>query len=253
MKKALYCLMLFLFFQTQIIFGQEKTVVYTSETLQIEQISPNTYVHISYLNTNDFGKVGCNGMLVIQNGEALVFDTPANEEASIELINWLEKDQKSKVNGVVATHFHWDCLGGLNEFHDKEIPSYASAKTIELAKDAGYPIPENSFKKKMNLKAGNIEVINQYLGEGHTKDNFVAYVPSDKVIFGGCMIKELGAGNGNLEDANVSDWSSTVRKVKSTFPEAVLVIPGHGKIGGIELLDYTIEMFEKNEVEGRIK
>ncbi|MEB2774447.1 subclass B1 metallo-beta-lactamase [Algoriphagus sp. D3-2-R+10] len=222
-----------------------QTTIYESETLKIEQISPNTFVHISYLNTEDFGKVGCNGMIVINEGEALVFDTPANDEASLELLNWLENDQKTKVKGVVATHFHWDCLGGLNEFHAKAIPSYASSMTIELAKAAGYPVPENGFKKRLVLKAGNIDVINQFLGEGHTKDNFVAYVSSDKVIFGGCMIKELGAGNGNLEDANVAAWPTTVRNVKSTFPETSIVIPGHGKIGGTELLDYTIEMFEK--------
>lgn len=226
-------------------FSNAQEIIYESETLKIEQISPNTFVHISYLNTEDFGKVACNGMIVLNDGEALVFDTPANDEASLELINWLEKDQKAKVTGAVATHFHWDCLGGLGEFHAKRIHSYGSFKTLELAEAAGYPIPENGFKKKMNLKAGNIEVINQFLGEGHTKDNFVAYVPSDKVIFGGCMIKEVGAGNGNLEDANVSAWSSTVSKVKSKFPETKIVIPGHGKIGGTDLLDYTIELFSE--------
>ena len=225
------------------VYSQQVKSVYESETLQIEQISPNTFVHISYLNTDDFGKVACNGMIVLNDGEALVFDTPANDDASLELINWIENDQKAKVNGVVATHFHWDCLGGLNEFHAKGIPSYASDKTIELAKTAGYPTPEYGFKKKLILKAGSIKVTNQFFGEGHTKDNFVAYVPSDKVIFGGCMIKELGAGNGNLEDANVDEWSATVRKAKSAYPEAQIVIPGHGKIGGTDLLDYTIEMF----------
>ena len=225
--------------------SQENELAYLSETLQIEQISPNTFVHISYLNTDDFGKVACNGMIVINEGEALVFDTPANDEASVELINWLENEQKTKIQGVVATHFHWDCLGGLNEFHAKGIPSYASFKTIELAEAAGYPIPENGFKKKLILEAGSQKVTNQFLGEGHTKDNFVAYVPSDKVIFGGCMIKALGAGNGNLEDANVAEWSATVRKVKSAFPKAELVIPGHGEIGGTELLDYTVKMFDK--------
>lgn len=184
-------------------------------------------------------------MIVINEGEALVFDTPANDEASLELINWLEVDKKSKVKGVVATHFHWDCLGGLNEFHAKGISSYASDKTIELAKASGYPVPENGFKKKLTLKAGDLKVTNQFFGEGHTKDNFVAYVPSDKVIFGGCMIKELGAGNGYLGDANVSAWPATVRNVNSTFPDAQIVIPGHGKVGGRELLDYTIELFEK--------
>jgi metallo-beta-lactamase class B len=183
-------------------------------------------------------------MIVINEGEALVFDTPANDEASLELINWLEKEREVEVTGVVATHFHWDCLGGLNEFHTKGIPSYASDKTIELAKSEGYPIPENGFKKKLTLKAGNLQVINQFLGEGHTKDNFVAYVPSDKVLFGGCMIKEMGAGNGFLGDANLEAWPNTVRKVKTTFPNSQLIIPGHGKVGGVELLDYTVRMFE---------
>lgn len=232
-----------LFFRISTLFAQENSFIYESEILQIEQISPNTFVHISYLNTDDFGKVACNGMIVLNDGEALVFDTPANDDASLELLNWLEKDQKAKVKAVVATHFHWDCLGGLNEFHAKGISSYASEKTIELAKTDGYPTPENGFKKKLILKAGSIKVTNQFFGEGHTKDNFVAYVPADKVIFGGCMIKELGAGNGNLEDANVAEWSATVKKVKSAYSEAQLVIPGHGKIGGTELLDYTIEMF----------
>lgn len=241
-----YLLLSFLFHLP--IFGtiaQEKPFVYESENLQIQQISSHTFLHVSYLNTDDFGKVACNGMIVIDENEALVFDTPANEEASKELITWLTKEQNTEVKAVVATHFHWDCLGGLNEFHLNGIPSFASNKTIELAKTAGYPIPENGFKKKMNLQAGNLKVINQYLGEGHTKDNFVSYVPSDQVIFGGCMIKSLGAGKGNLEDATIEDWSATVSKVKSTFPETMIVIPGHGKIGGTELLDYTIEMFSK--------
>ncbi|MDR7129230.1 metallo-beta-lactamase class B [Algoriphagus sp. 4150] len=245
MKFFAFIALLLFAIQHQSAFSQDNEWAYNSETLQIRQISPNTFVHISYLNTDDFGKVSCNGMIVINDGEALVFDTPANEEASLELLDWLEKDQQTTVKGVVATHFHWDCLGGLNEFHAREIPSYASSKTIGLAKVAGYPIPENGFKKKMTLKAGNSTVINQFLGEGHTKDNFVAYVSSDHVLFGGCMIKELGAGNGYLGDANVAAWSGTVRNVKSKFPEAAIVIPGHGKIGGTELLDYTEEMFKK--------
>ncbi|RAI91996.1 subclass B1 metallo-beta-lactamase [Algoriphagus yeomjeoni] len=241
MKQFLFNLIFLLSLWTNPIFAQE--TLYNSETLHIEQISPNTFVHISYLNTNDFGKVDCNGMIVMNDGEALVFDTPANEEASLELINWLEKEQKVKIKGVIATHFHWDCLGGLNEFHTKGIPSYASDKTIKLAKAAGYPTPENGFKKKLTLEAGDLTVINQFLGEGHTKDNFVSYVPADKVLFGGCMIKALGAGEGNLEDANIADWSKTVLKVKSTFPKITVVIPGHGKVGGTELLDYTEGMF----------
>jgi metallo-beta-lactamase class B len=54
----------------------------------------------------------------------------------------------------------------------------------------------------------------------------------------------MQATKGFLGDANVKDWSATVRKVKQAFPSVKLVIPGHGEIGGQELLDYTIELFK---------
>jgi metallo-beta-lactamase class B len=54
----------------------------------------------------------------------------------------------------------------------------------------------------------------------------------------------MQATKGFLGDANVKDWSATVRKVKQAFPSVNLVIPGHGQIGRQELLDYTIELFK---------
>jgi metallo-beta-lactamase class B len=72
----------------------------------------------------------------------------------------------------------------------------------------------------------------------------VGYFPSDNVLFGGCLIKEMQATKGFLGDANVKNWSATVRKVKHAFPSVKLVIPGHGQIGGQELLDYTIKLFK---------
>ena len=47
-----------------------------------------------------------------------------------------------------------------------------------------------------------------------------------------------------LGDANEKEWSNTIRKVKSTFHDLEKVIPGHGKVGGPELLNFTIELFE---------
>ena len=54
------------------LFAQQPKSVYRSENLEIKQISPNIFVHMSYLNTQDFGKVGCNGMIVIHGGGARV-------------------------------------------------------------------------------------------------------------------------------------------------------------------------------------
>lgn len=224
---------------------KEKTIVYQSETLLIEQITPTVFKHKSYLQTQSFGKVGCNGMVYITNNEALVFDTPTDNEVSKELINWIKNERKASVNGVVVNHFHEDCLGGLRAFHNKSIPSYASNKTIELATKDSVVIPINGFETILELQLGNHKVITQYFGEAHTIDNTVSYVVDENVLFGGCMVKSLKAGKGNLADANVNEWSNTVATIKSTFPNIQYVIPGHGKVGGTDLLDYTINMFKE--------
>lgn len=223
--------------------AQKVKYLYDSDTLKIEQLSVNTFLHITYLKTETFGNVACNGLIVIDNGEAIIFDTPANDADSKALIDWVETVLNSKVKGVVTTHHHIDCLGGLNEFHNRKIPSYGSYKTIELAKLANRVVPQNGFDNQLELNVGNKQVVNAYFGEGHTKDNFISYFPSEKVLFGGCLIKSVGASKGNLEDANVGEWSKTVERVRKKYSEAEIIIPGHGKSGGQELLDYTIEMF----------
>jgi len=218
--------------------------IYRSDALLIRRISPHTYQHISFLQTNSFGRVACNGMIVVNEGEAVVFDTPADDTSAAELIGYVTRELQARIKAVVATHFHADCLGGLAAFHREGIPSYANDRTIALAKEKKYAVPQKGFSDHLVLHAGNREVYADYLGEGHTRDNIVGYFPEDSILFGGCLIKETGAGKGNLEDANTGAWSATVRKVKAKYPQAKVVIPGHGKTGGTALLDYTIALFD---------
>jgi metallo-beta-lactamase class B len=77
----------------------------------------------------------------------------------------------------------------------------------------------------------------------HSPDNIVTWIPGEKILFGGCMVKAMDAGRGNHSDANLQQWSATISKVKKEFPQAKIVISGHGDHGGTELLDYTIKMF----------
>jgi metallo-beta-lactamase class B len=62
-------------------------------------------------------------------------------------------------------------------------------------------------------------------------------------LFGGCLIKTLKASKGYLDDANVQAWSATVEAVKQAYPNAQVVVPGHGDYGNNKLLDYTIKLF----------
>jgi metallo-beta-lactamase class B len=218
--------------------------VYQSKNLVVIQISENAFKHISFLQTNDFGNVPCNGLIVRNSNEAIVFDTPTSNETSEELIKWIKETLHCKLKAIVPTHFHSDCLAGLKAFHENDVPSYGYFKTIELAKENDFVLPTNSFTEPLTLKVGNESVTVKYFGEGHTKDNIVGYFPSENVLFGGCLIKELDARKGFLGDATIAEWSHTVERIKKEYPNLKVVVPGHGEQGDVKLLDYTIQLFK---------
>ncbi len=242
LKKVFLLLFPLLFVQVQCK-SQNQGPTYSTETLKIVPISKNSFVHISYLNTNDFGKVACNGLIYISDGEAIIFDTPTNDQVSEELINWLRESKQTEVKAVVINHFHVDCLGGLQAFHDLGISSYANNTTIQLANNGEVVVPKNGFDIQNELNIGGKKVINRFFGEAHTKDNIISYIPEEQLVFGGCMIKSLKAPKGNLEDATITEWSKTVQKIKDGYPDLKTVVPGHGAYGNTQLLDYTIALF----------
>ncbi len=225
---------------------QYDSIVYQTRNLIIRKLSTHIYVHTSYLQTSTYGRVDCNGMIVINEGEAIIFDTPADDSSAAELIYYL-RQRPWNIKAVIATHFHEDCVGGLATFNKSSIPAYASSKTIAALKKKGNVLFSSlkAFTNSLTLQAGHQKVYTSFMGEGHTRDNVIGYFAADRAMFGGCLIKAMGAGKGNLEDANVLAWPATVAKIKQQYPAVAIVIPGHGKTGGPVLLDYTMELFKK--------
>lgn len=224
----------------------DSLTIYQTKNLIIKRMSNHIYQHISFLNTDDFGKVECNGMLVINENEGVVFDTPSDNESSAELINFITDELKASITAIIPTHFHEDCVGGVQEFEKRGIPIYASKLTADLLKENSHNLPNSltTFDRNLTLNIGNKKVYAEYFGEGHTKDNVVGYFPESNAVFGGCLIKTSGASRGYLGDANTDKWSETVKKIKLKYPKVEIVIPGHGEVGGTELFDYTIKLFE---------
>lgn len=225
--------------------AQNRTI-YRSAALEIDSIAPGTYLHRTFMQTREWGKVPCNGAVYVENGEAVVFDTPATDSVSNLLINWIKTHTHAVIKAIIVNHAHEDCLGGLAAFHQAGIPSYGSFKTIRLARasrEFRNDVPQHGFEKDLKIKAGKTQIICFYPGEGHTTDNICCYIPSVKVLFGGCIIKASGAGKGNLAEANGKAWPLSVERIKNRFPEAEIIIPGHGMYGDRSLLDYTIRLF----------
>jgi len=222
-------------------------IPYNSPSLAITQISSNTFIHTSYLETANYGKVASNGLIYMNTNEAIVIDTPINDRVAMELIKWIAEEKACDVTAVVATHFHEDCLGGLDAFHRLGIPSFGHQETIALAQSQEKTAPQIGFKDRMEISVGNSIVMNRFFGEAHTVDNIVSYIPNEDILFGGCAVKSLNAMKGNLEDANVADWSKTITNIETAYPNVKIVVPGHGPYGTIALLHYSKELFDEDK------
>jgi len=97
---------------------------------------------------------------------------------------------------------------------------------------------------KSRTKVGPVEVA--FPGHGHAEDNLVVYVPSAKVLFGGCTIRSVGTKSlGNIIDADLKTWGPALAWVKATYPEIKTVVPGHGQGANITLIDGTIGLIVK--------
>lgn len=230
-------------------FGQNGRMHYQiTKDLELIQLSQNAYLHVSWSTFSGYGRVSCNGLLFTNQGEALLFDTPATQEMTMTLVNWLSDSLKIKIVGFVPNHWHSDCMGGLAWLQQQKIKSYASWKTIEIAKKNKLPIPDHHFKDSLQLSLGNQQAKCYYLGPAHTLDNIVVWIPSEKILFAGCMVKCMESDNlGFTGDGDMKNYTGTLRKVLAKFPEAKIVIPGHDEIGGLELIKHTLEIAERNK------
>ena len=232
-----------LFYTISVLAQNDYPKIHVSENIELVKISPNSLVHISYMESPQYGRFPSNGLVLIDEKKAFLFDTPMTEELTKELVTYLQDSMGIKIVGFVPNHWHADCMGGLEYLQTLGIESYANEMTIQIAKSKNLPLPVSGFKDSLLLKVGSKEIVCSYLGAGHSSDNIIVWIPSEKILFGGCMVKALSAkGLGNTADADLDIWPKTIQKVLDKYPDAKIVIPGHGEFGGVELLKHTIEI-----------
>ena len=239
------CVLCYLILRPFVVNGQEKIII--NDSLWVLKIKPNVLQHVTQQYYPAFGRFTSNGLIYVDENEAIVLDSPYSVFQSEQLLNWFDVNYPDvKIVGIVVNHFHEDALGGLSAFHRRKIPSYSHRLTRKLLKADQHALrPMHTFNDELILKVGSSSLVNYYFGEAHAPDNIVSYLPREKVLFGGCMLKALNASKGNLSDANLKEWPITVAKVRKRI-DAEYVIPGHGDGGGVELLDYTIKLFSEN-------
>jgi len=213
------------------------------DDVTVRRLAEGLWLHTTYYDISGLENIPANGLIVIDGEKAMMIDLPWTDEQAGVLFDWVAREHKAAIQKVVPTHFHIDCAGSLAEAHRRGADSFALEKTVELLKQAEKPAPKNWFTGQMSLACGNTSVELAFWGGGHTVDNIVAWIPSKKILFGGCLVKSLDAGNlGNTREADLKNYPATLKRVREKYSNAKIVIPGHGRPGGLELIDHTIEL-----------
>lgn len=213
--------------------------------LKIEKIAKGVFLHQSYQLTERWGLVSSNGLVVIDNLNAHIIDTPWSEADTEKLVLWIEK-QGYKTVSSISTHFHEDRSAGISWLNSKSISTYASKLTNKLLKNDGKVQAIHSFKGNEFWMVNDL-IKAYHPGAGHSVDNIVVWLPKSQILYGGCLVRSLQSKTlGNTADAKVEQWATSVDDVIVKFPQLKTVIPGHGKPGDLELLKHTRDLADKH-------
>jgi glyoxylase-like metal-dependent hydrolase (beta-lactamase superfamily II) len=97
----------------------------------------------------------------------------------------------------------------------------------------------------MTLDMGDATIILEFVG-GHSPGTILTYLVEDKAVFTGDNVEAQFPYFGQ---ARFKDWKETLWKILSM--DIDVVVPGHGPVGGIEMVEKYSSFFEKLEEEVR--
>jgi metallo-beta-lactamase class B len=224
----------------------DKIVV--DKDIQLIRLQDSIFVHMTFHTSANIDRFPSNGLVVIKNGQAIMVDTPMDNDKTERLVRYLEDSLHVVLTKLIIGHFHDDCLGGLEYLQIKGIESIANHMTVEKCRELGLPVPSTPFKDSLTVDLQGEQIECRYLGGGHTFDNITVWIPSKKILFGGCLVRSSRSNNlGNLTDAVVDQWDVTIKKLMAQYPDVETVIPGHGDFGSEELLTHTLELVEREK------
>jgi metallo-beta-lactamase class B len=214
--------------------------------VQLARIGKGVWVHTSYAMVGGY-RVDAHGLVIeTKNGEVLV-DTCWNDAQTEALLDRISAELHKPVILAIVTHAHDDRIGGIRTLLRKGVKVVSTPLTAEKAAAAGYPRPLPELDPILTrLEPGGRPIEVFFPGPAHTVDNVTVWVPEDAVLFGGCLVKSLDSRNlGNTADADVKAWPGAIRALMAKYPDARIVVPGHGRWGGRELLSHTLELSTK--------
>jgi metallo-beta-lactamase class B len=212
--------------------------------LELTAIAPGVWMHTSWREIPEWGRVRSNGLVVETETGVVLIDTAWTGPQTERLLAQIEVMLPNPVDTAIFTHAHADRMGGADVLHAAGIETWALDLTNELAPGRDLTPAQNSLDLEMGEASHVIPGLTIYYpGGGHSEDNIVVGIDAVNILFGGCLIRPLEARTlGNIADANLENWSLATGLLHAQFPAASQIIPSHGDPGTRTLLDITMSL-----------
>ncbi len=217
-----------------------------SPQLQVQQLAAGLWLHRTEQKLSNGAVFTANGLILETPDGIWLLDTAWGFYPTRDLLHWIDVVLKKPVRKAIATHAHDDRTGGIVALAERGIPLQVTAQTGAIgAEEQIAPL-----QVVTDLAPGEVyqdgPVQWFYPGPGHTADNIVLWLPQYQLLHGGCFVKAPRyPGLGNIADADVAAWPASLQRLKAQYPQALIVVPGHGEVGDQKLLDYSLALFSK--------
>jgi metallo-beta-lactamase class B len=222
------------------LFGQPKNA-----KLKISPLTGDFYIYTTY-NTYEDSQVPANGMYLVTNNGVVMFDTPWDTTQFQPLLDSIKLKHNKSVVLCFATHWHSDKTAGLEYYKHLGIKTYTTILTDALSKKNDKKRAEFLMAKDTVFKVGQYAFETYYPGPGHTADNIIIWFKKEKILYGGCLIKGADAEDlGYLGDANVTEYATTLKRVKKKCRKPKFIIIAHSDWKDLNSLKHSIKLAEE--------
>jgi phosphoglycerate dehydrogenase-like enzyme/glyoxylase-like metal-dependent hydrolase (beta-lactamase superfamily II) len=225
------------------------------------EIAPGVFFRYSAISATDKNVVfgGSNNIWVVFDDFVLVYDANFPKEAG-EVIAAVKKTTDKPIRYVLDSHHHGDHAYGNAVFAKQGATVVAQANCARLLRingpkefaDAGagatgrkdvaasyLKVPDLIFDDKLVLDDGKQRAELYFFGHAHTAGDAFMYLPKQKVVCTGDACT-----NGPFNYMGHCDSASWVRVLdKALQLDVQIVCPGHGPLGGKEVLEKQRRLF----------
>ncbi|EKF75539.1 beta-lactamase II [Alcanivorax hongdengensis A-11-3] len=215
-----------------------------SNDLVVQPLTEHVWLHRSWTEYNG-QRVSSNGVIIDDGKTLTLIDTAWGEAPTATLLSWIEQHFGKDPDQAILTHSHDDRMGGSRLLAEKHIRAYVHPKTLSIVKaePGKYYDPASHFPQALafhdrRARLGDIELY--YPGAAHSPDNIVIWYGRDHLLVGGCAVKGRESTNiGYVAGSAPDHWAAAMDNLIQAFPQAAMVVPGHGQLGDEQLLFHT--------------